>query len=298
MASKSWDLTPIQSNLVEGSHSATNAVTSIGQELAEAVNRYVDIYIQNVDLINLFFLLLSARELDKRVACELEAMERNGVLANRWNGPIKREHRSEKRHAWSREKNQTHQELLAQHDALAADLETVSIRHAESIDIDKALQEKIKALRSHQDIGSKQEIKMLQEQIESEKEKRRALKIERTGIKKMMQELKDSGLNGSRINGRRPTSSTPAPTAVNPAPHSDIEKPLPNVHEVPGMSILLSSWISLFIIQLQGFFSLNNTVESLAEASTTNAAPYFNQNYIPILENEPLDHDTCFSGAC
>ena len=39
MASESWDLTPIHSNLVEGSHSATNAVTSIGQELAEAVNR-------------------------------------------------------------------------------------------------------------------------------------------------------------------------------------------------------------------------------------------------------------------
>ena len=52
MPCKSWDLTPIQSNLVEGGHSATNAVTSIGQELAEAVNRCVNIYIPspNVDL--------------------------------------------------------------------------------------------------------------------------------------------------------------------------------------------------------------------------------------------------------
>ena len=54
MASNSWDLTPIQSNLVEGGHSATNAVMSIGQELAEAVDRCVNIYIPNVDLI--FFL--------------------------------------------------------------------------------------------------------------------------------------------------------------------------------------------------------------------------------------------------
>ena len=183
---------------------------------------------------------LSARELDERVANELEAMEQNCVLANRWNGPTKREHRSEKRHAWSQEKNQTRQERLSLHDTLTADLETVSIRHAKSIEIDKALQEKIKSLRSHQDIGSKQEIKMLQKQIESEKEKRRALKIEKTGIKKTMQELKDSGLNGSRINGRRPT-------ADNPAPQPDIEKSLPNVNEhleVPGTSILL--WISFF----------------------------------------------------
>jgi hypothetical protein len=56
MASKSWDLTPIQSNLVEGSHSATNAVTSIGQELAEAVNRCVNIYIQIAGLNNIFSL--------------------------------------------------------------------------------------------------------------------------------------------------------------------------------------------------------------------------------------------------
>ena len=96
------------------------------------------------------------------------------------------------------------------------------VRHAESIVIDKVLQEKIKALwvHSQQDISSKQEIKIIQKEIESEKEKRRVLKNERTGIKKIMQELKDSGLSGSRINGRRPTSSTPAPTADKP-PHSD-----------------------------------------------------------------------------
>jgi ATP-dependent Lon protease len=203
------------------------------------------------------YLFLSAQELDKRVANELEAMEQNGVLANRWNGPIKREHCSEQCQAWSWDKNQTHQERLTQHDSLAADLEKVSIRHVESIDIKKTLQGKIKAhcSESHKDITLKQEIKILQKQIKSEKEKRCALKIERAGIKKMIQELKDSGLNGSRINGRRPTSSTPGPatssvpTAVNPlaAPQSDIDKPLPNVNEpldelqveVPGMFNLL-----------------------------------------------------------
>jgi len=171
-------------------------------------------------------------------------MERIGVLPNRWNGPIKREHLSEQRHAWSREKYQTHQEHLSQHDTLTADLETVSIQHAESIKVDKALQEKIKDLRSHLDTSSKQEIKMIQKQIEGEKEKRRALKIERTSIKKKFQELKDSGLNGSRINGRRPTSSTPVPTTDNQleAPRSDVENPLTNVNEhleVPSMFTVL-----------------------------------------------------------
>ena len=111
---------------------------------------------------------------------------------------------------------------------LAAELETVSSWHVESLEIDKTLQGKIKALRSHQDISSKQEIKMLQKQVEGEKEKRHALEIERTSIKKSLQELKDSGLNWSRINGCRPRSSsqalTPVPMADNPAPYLDTEK--------------------------------------------------------------------------
>jgi hypothetical protein len=213
----------------------------------------------------ILFFSPSARELDERVANELEVMEHIGVLPNRWNGPIKREHLSEQRHAWSREKNQTHQERLSQHDALVADFETVSIRHAESIDTEKALQEKIKALRvgSQHDISSKQEIKIIQREIECEKEKRRALKIDKAGIKKMIQELKDSGLNGSRINGRRPTSSsTPAPTSDNPPQgppsHPDVgilENPFPNVlnaseHlELPSMFTLQVLRFSIFKIQ-------------------------------------------------
>ena len=60
-------------------------MTSIGQEIAEAVDRCVlIIYIANAD-INFF--LKSAHELDERVANELEAMEGTSVLPNRWNGP-------------------------------------------------------------------------------------------------------------------------------------------------------------------------------------------------------------------
>jgi hypothetical protein len=55
MAFKSWDLTPIQSNLVEGGHSATNAVTSIGQEIAEAVDRCILIIYIPIVGVNFFF---------------------------------------------------------------------------------------------------------------------------------------------------------------------------------------------------------------------------------------------------
>ncbi|KAF8951490.1 hypothetical protein BDZ97DRAFT_1909987 [Flammula alnicola] len=185
MDNKSWDMTPIHSNLVEGGHSGTNAVTSIGQEIGEAVN--------------------SARDLDEKVVNELEAMEKNGVLPKRWNGPNEREHLSEQRRAWSHEKKKTHQERLSQYDILEAELDTVSLRQTESLNVDKALQEQIKVLRSDQGVNSKEKIKALQKQVETEKEKRRALKTRRQEIKKDIQELKDSGLNGSRINGRRPT---------------------------------------------------------------------------------------------
>ena len=73
------------------------------------------------------------------------------------------------------------------------------------------------------------------------------LKIKRTDLRKTMQELKDFGLNRSCINGHRPTSSTPVPTAhtsttTSNTPHSDVENPqplVPNVNEhleAPSMS--------------------------------------------------------------
>jgi hypothetical protein len=250
-------------------------------------------------------------------------MERIGVLPNRWNGPIKREHLSEQRQAWSREKSQTHQEHLSQHDTLKADLEKVSIRHAESIDIEKVLQDKIKALRSQESsISSKQEIKMLQKQIKGEKEKRRALKIEKTGIKNSIQELKDFSLNGSRINRRRPTysESTPASvtlplaTAANPAPHFDVENLKP-VDESDSESLRLealapsTSKFTLLQMYLKfnfkvfsySFLLIGNTMDHREDlASSMNTAPlgYLDKNYVTsILENGRLESTAGFSGA-
>jgi hypothetical protein len=43
MDGTSWNLTPNHSNLVEGGHSGTNDITSIGKEIGEAVLRYFQI---------------------------------------------------------------------------------------------------------------------------------------------------------------------------------------------------------------------------------------------------------------
>jgi len=55
----------------------------------------------------------SARELDDKVADELEAMERNGVLPKRWNGSAEREHLNTQRQAWTHAKKKDRDDKLA-----------------------------------------------------------------------------------------------------------------------------------------------------------------------------------------
>lgn len=149
----------------------------------------------------------SARELDDKVADELEAMERNGVLPKRWNGSAEREHLNTQRRAWTHAKKKDRDDKLAHHDEFTVELQTLSTQQTESLNLDKSLQAQIKALRDNHDIDWKERIKALQQQVEDEKEKRRGFKNRRQVINVAIQELKDNGLSGSRINGRRPALS-------------------------------------------------------------------------------------------
>ncbi|KIJ93662.1 hypothetical protein K443DRAFT_134976 [Laccaria amethystina LaAM-08-1] len=183
----SWNLMPNHSNLVEGGHSGTNNVTSIGKEIGEAIT--------------------SARELDDKIADELEAMERNDVLPKRWNGPSEREHLNTQRRAWSHAKQKDRDDKLARHDEFTAELQALSSQQAESMKLDKFLQTQIKTLRDNQDSDWKEKIKAVQQEVEAEKEKRRGFKSQRQLINQSIQELKDNGLSGARVNGRRSTLS-------------------------------------------------------------------------------------------
>jgi len=149
----------------------------------------------------------SARELDDKVADELEAMERNSVLPKRWNGSAEREHLNTQHRAWTHAKKKDRDDKLAHHNECTVELQTLSTQQTESLNLDKSLQAQIKALRDNHDIDWKERIKALQQQVEDEKEKRRGFKNRRQVINVAIQELKDNGLSGSRINGHRPALS-------------------------------------------------------------------------------------------
>lgn len=117
--------------------------------------------------------LSSARELDDKVADELEAMERNAVLPKRWNGPSEREHLNTQRRAWSYGKQRDRDDKLTQHDEFTPELQMLSSQQAESLNYDKSLQAQIQMLRDNQNANWRDEIKALQQQVEAEKEKRR-----------------------------------------------------------------------------------------------------------------------------
>ena len=139
---------PNHSNLVEGGHSGTNDVTSIGKEIAEAVTRYFKMFLPVFNSVEYFH---SARELDDRIADELEAMEHNAVLPKRWNGPSEREHLNTRRRAWSQAKQKDRDDKLDRHDEFTAELQALSSQQAESIKLDKLLQAQIKTLRDNRD---------------------------------------------------------------------------------------------------------------------------------------------------
>ena len=154
----------------------------------------------------------SARELDNEVADELDAMERNAVLPKRWNGPSEREHLNTQRRAWSHAKKKERDDKLADHDEFTAELKMLSSQQADSLKLDKSLHAEIQTLRDNKDVNWKEKVKALQQQVEEEKEKRRGYKNQRLVVSKSIQELKDNGLSGVRLHGRRPALSVESKT--------------------------------------------------------------------------------------
>jgi len=157
-------------------------------------------------------------------------MERNCVLPKRWNGSAEREHLNTQRRAWTHAKKKDRDTKLAHHDEFTTELQALSTQQTESLNLDKSLQAQIKALRDNHDIDWKERIKVLQKQVEDEKEKRREFKNRRQVINVAIQELKDNGLSGSRVNGRRPTLQVENTAVEN------------ELCDAPGMLSLDGSW--------------------------------------------------------
>jgi hypothetical protein len=157
-------------------------------------------------------------------------MERSCVLPKHWNGSAEREHLNTQRRAWTHAKKKDRDTKLAHHDEFTTELQALSTQQTESLNLDKSLQAQIKALRDNHDIDWKERIKVLQKQVEDEKEKRREFKNRRQVINVAIQELKDNGLSGSRVNGRRPTLQVENTAVEN------------ELCDAPGMLSLDGSW--------------------------------------------------------
>lgn len=163
-----------------------------------------------------FSIALSARERDSAVAEELDAMEQNCILPNRWNGPMEREHLSSQRHSWNHAKKRTRDDQISQFQALETEVERISGQIKESVAISKTLEEEIKSLRSTPAAASdsQEKIKKLQNQITIEKQQRRDLRARKVQVKSSINELRETSLSGVRVNGRRP-STLPLVTTNN-----------------------------------------------------------------------------------
>ena len=88
----------------------------------------------------------------------------------------------------------------------------LSSQQAESLKLDKLLQAQIQMLRETQIADWKEESKVLQQQIEAEKEKRQGYENQQQIINKSIQELKDNSLSGTQLHGRHPALSVESKT--------------------------------------------------------------------------------------
>ena len=134
-------------------------------------------------------------------------MEHNGTLPKCWNGSAEQEHLNTQHWAWTHAKKKDCDNKIAHYDEFTTELQTLWTQQTESLNLDKSLQAQIKALQNNCDINQKGRLKALQQQVKDEKKKQWELKNQQQVIDIAIQELKDNGLSGSRINGCCPAVS-------------------------------------------------------------------------------------------
>jgi hypothetical protein len=129
-------------------------------------------------------------------------------MPRRWNGVAEREKLSAQRRNWSHRKGSIRDDQLTEYDNLQEEREVGLQLSKESIVEGKRMDVEMKNLRDTMKFDSNADFKDklvdLRRNIEQEKEKRRRLMGRRKEIDARIQELKDTGLNGARLNARRP----------------------------------------------------------------------------------------------
>jgi hypothetical protein len=200
-----WDLTPNHSNLVESAHAGRNAETSIGVNVLTAIQEY---FFPLILYPNIYSLLRRARARDNQRFMDIQQTIREGVSPRRWNGIGEREKRSAQRQTWQARKSAHRDQQLSAYDLLklerdeGAEVNKASLARSKEIESHiKAIQLQIAIDRHRSDLP--EEVASLRLELEQEKSSRKPWTSRRAEIDKEIQKLKDGGLLGVRINGRR-----------------------------------------------------------------------------------------------
>lgn len=137
-------------------------------------------------------------------------MERSGVHKNRWNGPTERERQQSQRQQRNSRKLGLRNTQVEDYKDLQEERRIGAERSKESLDRERDLQQKVKAIQEQykgqrKPDALKEEFDVLRRDIEAEKNLRRSWRERQKAIDEMVKQLKDNGLSGARLIGRRPS---------------------------------------------------------------------------------------------
>ncbi|KAJ2913164.1 hypothetical protein MD484_g7252, partial [Candolleomyces efflorescens] len=183
MSKENWDLTPRDTNLVEGAHAMRNMETSTHLPLLRAI--------------------LTAQEADNKLAEELESMKTSLIAHRHQNGPAKREKLSAQRRQYVARQTQQRNTHLDEFFSLQQQLTKLKDRIAQSLENTKLLDHKQKeALANFASSSDPDNVdlgKQLKNQIKGELAQRRVWNTEVQDLQARIKGLKSGPLKGVSI---------------------------------------------------------------------------------------------------
>ncbi|KAG2004393.1 hypothetical protein CC2G_002954 [Coprinopsis cinerea AmutBmut pab1-1] len=183
-----WDLTPTNTNLVEGGHAEVNRETDTGLPLLLAIR--------------------SAQEYDRKVAHNMELSRKNAISENRWNTAKHREAANIARRKSQHKKLTTKNAHLQEYFDLQERLHALNLQRTESLERSKALEGNISLLDTEYnaggDQGVKEKIKLRKKDLAHELDKRRVIRGDSDRIRTQMEALKTGPLQNIHIPKERP----------------------------------------------------------------------------------------------
>ncbi|CAK5283218.1 unnamed protein product, partial [Mycena citricolor] len=186
-----WNTTPDNTNYVESAHATRNAETSTRLTPLRAVE--------------------AAEERDKLRAAELVQIEQEGIGRKRNNTLFNREKLALQRQSWKSRQETERREGLETLQSLQADLDAVRQGNKDSLERDRSIRDRIRAIQTDLDIDRRRQdlrvqIKALQDDLATELSLRRDLRLQKEDIDTRIKALRSTSLAGVQIRGRRPDS--------------------------------------------------------------------------------------------